>query len=172
MTSRTPPVVAIALALVSIVAIAGCGTSNPTPTPAPSATPSVAHSDVPETLPPATLGPLLEGQTDTDWGRLWDTLPRDFPLYAGATRSDEAQDGPSSGVYVVEGDPQAIATWFQDQLEMAAFSTESLSGPLEDGSYEIDSVGQDAACRLRVTIAPLGGLTALTVLYGSGCPHD
>jgi hypothetical protein len=173
-TPRSQASLAIALLLVSIIAITGCGSSNPSPssTPTPSSPSSVAPSEVPETLPPATLGPLLEGQTDTDWGRLWDTLPTGFPLYPGATRSDEAQEGPSSGVYVVEGDPETIATWFQDQLEIAAFSTESLSGPLEDGSYELDSIGQDVACRVRVTIAPLGGLTALTVFYGAGCPHD
>ena len=119
-----------------------------------------------------TVGPALEGQTETEWGRIWDTLPSGFPKYPGATLSDEAATGPASAVYVVEGgEPAAIATWYQEALETAAFSTEALSGPLEDGGYVIDSAGQDPACRLSVTIAPLGGTTTLTVMYGAGCPH-
>lgn len=112
------------------------------------------------------------GQTDTEWGRIWDSLPAGFPKYPGATLSEEAATGPATATYIVEGgEPKAIATWFQDAFEAAAFSTEALSGPLEDGSYVLDSLGQDPACRLSVTIAPLGGTTTLTVMYGARCPH-
>ncbi len=165
------------LRLVAVVALAVVATSCGAPTSSPSASvvdPSLAPTEsagVIETIAPVTPGPLLDGQTETAFGRIWDTLPSGFPLYPGVTRSDEAQDGPSSGVYVVEGEPDVIATWLQDALEIAAFSTESLSGPFEDGGFEIDSVGQDPACRVRVTVAPLGGLTAMTVFYGTGCPH-
>ncbi len=171
MTPRQPrPWLIAAIAL--LVTACGTVTSSPSPAPAdPSADPAPTDGAI-ETVAPQTPGPLLEGQTETAFGRIWDTLPGGFPLYPGATLSDEAQDGPSSGVYVVEGDAETIATWFQDALEVAAFSTESLSGPFEDGGFEIDSVGQDPACRVRVTIAPLGGLIALTTYYGAGCPHD
>lgn len=120
-----------------------------------------------------TAGPPAEGQTDTEWGRIWDSLPSGFPKYPGAVLSDEAATGPASAVYVVEGgEPVAMATWFQQAFETATYSTDSLSGPLEDGSYVLDSSGQDPACRLSVTIAPLGGTTSLTVMYGAGCPHE
>jgi hypothetical protein len=57
----------------------------------------------------------------------------------------------------------------QGALETATFTTEALSGPFEDGSLVLDSVG-DAGCRIQTTIAPLGGMTFVTVLYGAACP--
>ena len=121
-----------------------------------------------------TPGPTAEpqaGQTETEWGRIWDALPPDFPEYPGSTPSEEAATGPASATLVVaDTDVEAIATWWQDALEVAAFSTEAMSGPLEDGSFVIDSIGQDADCRLMVSIAPLGGMTLISVWYGAGCP--
>ena len=115
---------------------------------------------------------MQEGQTETEWGRIWDTLPSGFPTYPGSTVSEEAASGPASATLVVdEQDVEAIAAWWQHELEVAAFSTEAMSGPLEDGSFVIDSVGQEPGCRLAVSIAPLGGLTLLTIMYGAGCPH-
>lgn len=162
------------------VMTAACGSSQGSPSV--SAAPSAAATVVPsgiettepvETLPEPTPPPLLEGQTDTEWGRIWDSLPSGFPTYPGSTISEEAATEAVSAVYVVaEEDIDAIVEWMQDALERAAYSTMALSGPLEDGSFIIDSVGQDAGCRLEVSIAPLGGTTSLTFRYGSDCPHD
>ena len=58
----------------------------------------------------------------------------------------------------------------QSELERATYSTEALSGPLEDGSYVLDSTGTAPGCRVQASIAPLGGLTTVTVLYGASCP--
>ena len=105
----------------------------------------------------------------TDLGHAADRVPevpRRSPLRGDRDRPGERR------LFVEGGEPAEIATWYQDELEMAAFSTEALSGPLEDGGYVIDSTGQDPRCRLSVTIAPLGGTTTLTVLYGAACPHD
>jgi hypothetical protein len=66
------------------------------------------------------------------------------------------------------GDPEAIAAWLQAGLKTATFSTD-VSGPLEDGSFALDSDG-DAGCRIQTTVAPLGGMTFVTVLYGASCP--
>jgi hypothetical protein len=44
-----------------------------------------------------------------------------------------------------------------------------LNGPAEDGSFVLESVG-DGQCRVRTTVAPLGDMTFITVLYGSDCP--
>ncbi len=55
-------------------------------------------------------------------------------------------------------------------LAAAGYSTEALSGPSEDGSLVIDSVGTDPACRVQTRIRPLGGTTMITVLYGAACP--
>jgi hypothetical protein len=58
----------------------------------------------------------------------------------------------------------------QEALETATFSTIGLDGPAEDGSFVLDSVG-DEECRIQTTIAPLGDTTFITVLYGAGCPQ-
>jgi hypothetical protein len=170
--------------LLAVAAAAACGSTTSTisagatatrapSTPGVTASPPVDTAEPVATLPDETVGPPLEGQTETGWGRIWDTLPAGFPTYPGAVPSEEAATGPASAVFVVEGgDPADIATWYQGELEIAAFSTEGLSGPLEDGGYVIDSTGQDPPCRLSLTIAPLGGMTTLTVLYGAACPHD
>ena len=129
-----------------------------------------------EATPPATSVAVsteapLAGQTDSDWGRIWDRTPAAFPVYPGSTASEEAETGPVSAMYALpEGDAAAIGAWFQDKMESAGFSTESLSGPMEDGSYILESTGEDAGCRTEVTVAPLGGTIAVTVRYGAACP--
>jgi hypothetical protein len=181
--SVTVRAIRLASSFLVLVAFAACGSSSTSPSsvasPIASAAPSsssVASEPIqptPGEPTPATTPAQTEGQTDTEWGRIWDSLPAGFPKYPGATLSEEAATGPASATYVVEGgEPKAIATWFRDAFEAAAFSTEALSGPLEDGSYVLDSIGQDPACRLSVAIAPLGGTTTLNVMYGASCPHD
>jgi hypothetical protein len=69
--------------------------------------------------------------------------------------------------------PAAVGTvveWYQDALEKAAYSTLSLSGPLEDGSFVIESVGEPPACKVETTLRPESGSTIVTILYGAGCP--
>jgi hypothetical protein len=108
-------------------------------------------------------------QTDTEWGRIWDALPAGFPRYPGATPADDAAATPASARYEVSGsDPETIAAWLQAGMETARFSTD-VSGPLEDGTVTLDSVGA-AGCRIQTTVAPLGGMSFVTVLYGSNCP--
>jgi hypothetical protein len=126
-------------------------------------------------LPPAT-SPLsgasllpLGGTTETEWGTIHDTLPPGFPRYPGSNPT-ETGAGPASGVFDVPADVSTVTTWFQGALEGAGFSTLSLSGPAEDGSMEIESVGLTAQCRVRTTVAPLGGSTIVTILYGAVCP--
>ena len=109
-------------------------------------------------------------QTDTEWGRIWDDVPAGFPRFPGSTVADGATPEPVSATYSVANDDTAvIATWMQAALENASFRTESLSGPLEDGSFVLDSVGagrMPAAGRVE----PMGGLTFVTVRYGAACP--
>jgi hypothetical protein len=132
-----------------------------------------ARASGPAARTPAATTTSSADQTDTDWGRIWDTLPAGFPMYPGAMPSEEASTEPASAVYVVDdAEPSALATWFQDAFELATYHTDALSGPFEDGGYLLESSGDDPACRLSLTIAPLGGTTSLTVLYGADCPHD
>ncbi len=174
----------LALLLV-VVGIAGCGGSaDPTgrivpPPPSAATSGGAAASLQPEpTAEPETL--LSPGadtelprttQTDTAWGRIWDRLPDDFPRYPGSQPADETSPEAVSGIFAIPGgDAQEIADWFQNALELATYSTEALSGPLEDGSHVLDSAGE-AGCRIQVTVAPLGGTTNVSVRYGADCPN-
>jgi hypothetical protein len=149
---------------------------NPIPNASPNAS---AASGSPLTEQPAASGSsisvspspsLAAGQTDTDWGRIWDTVPAGFPLFPGSTIADDASPEPASARFAAPGgDRQGIATWFQGALETAAFDTVGMNGPAEDGSFVIDSVGE-GECRVQTTIAPLGDMTFITVLYGADCP--
>jgi hypothetical protein len=110
-------------------------------------------------------------QTDTDWGRIWDELPEAFPIFPGATAADDAAVEPASGTFALDdADPRAVAGWMQTELERAAYRTESLNGPFEDGSYILELIGT-GECRIEVTVGPLGGLVTVTIRYGAACPN-
>ena len=128
--------------------------------------PETEEPTVTEEPPPVT-------QSDTAWGRIWDALPAAFPLYPGAVEVEEAGGGePASGTFSVgNGAPDEITTWQQQRLELATYSTVALSGPLDDGSFVIDSVGE-ADCRIETTVTPAGGRTLITVRYGADCPFE
>lgn len=163
----------LAAVLFGIALAAGCASpvepspsSTPRPaTPSPGSTPIlVTTAPSPTPTPAATAG-----LTETTWGTIWDALPPGFPRYPGSTPT-EAAGGAASAVFDVPADVQTVTTWLQAELERAGFSTFTLSGPAEDGSMEIESVGLVDECLVRTTIAPLGGSTIVTILYGGSCP--
>jgi len=176
---------ALALAVILVV-LAGCGRAADTTgrvdaTSPPAATSSAAaaislepaQTEDPEALlsPGADTDRPRTTQTDTAWGRIWDRLPDDFPRYPGSQPADETSPETTSGVFAIPGrDAPEIAGWFQNALELATYSTEALSGPLEDGSHVLDSAGE-AGCRIQVTVAPLGSTTNVLVRYGADCPN-
>ena len=153
-----------------VLASCGPGTASQAPTnaPSPAAASSIASNPTAEASPP-----LLAGQTETTWGRIWDSVPDAFPTYPGSTPAGEAASGPASAVLAIQGvDARMIAGWMQSNLEQATYSTEALTGPFEDGSYVLESTGSAPGCRVQVSIAPLGDLTTVTVLYGASCPKS
>lgn len=146
----------------SVIPSSGPATSAPATEPTPALSSGPAEPEISSAPPPS--------QTDTEWGRIWDALPADFPRYPGGATADDATPGPVSAAYLVPGaDAATIADWMQTTLETATYSTEALSGPLEDGSYVLDSVGE-ADCRIETRIVPLDEMTLVTVLYGAACP--
>lgn len=138
------------------------------PTEAPGESPIVVPPDAAPTFEPPPVT-----QSNTAWGRIWDALPASFPVYPGAVESEEPGGGePVSATFSITGAaPDEIATALQSQLELATYSTEALSGPLEDGGFVIDSVG-DAGCRIETTVTPAGGLTLIAVRFGAECPFE
>ena len=51
----------------------------------------------------------------------------------------------------------------------SGYTVDGDTSALEDGSFVLDA-RRDPGCRVGVTVAPKGGITAVTVLYGAGCP--
>lgn len=159
--------VAVVVFALGFVALGCASTPQPPRTSAPAASPATGASG------PASGAPsgAPAGVTETDWGQIREALPPGFPLYPGSTPT-QTGGGLASAVLEVPGDVTAVTTWLQGALEGAGFSTLSLSGPFEDGAMEIESVGPTTQCRVRTTIAPLGGSTVVTVLYGAVCPAN
>ena len=118
-----------------------------------------------------TSGPAVADvtQTDTAWGRIWDALPRSFPRYPGSELSTEVGE-PASGQLVVPTDVDTATVWLKAALDATGLRT-TVSGPLEDGSMRLDSVGANG-CAVQTTIARTGTVTLETVLYGATCPFS
>jgi len=161
------------LALVAVaLVIAACG-STAASAPVSSAAQSAPSTAGDSAAPPAQSGAAEAGQTDTDWGRIWDTLPGDFPEIPGARPSEEAATGPASATLVVEGNvAQLVATALVGSLAKNGFPTAGLGTPLEDGSYSLDATGSAPGCKVQTTVKPMGGETFVTIFYGAACPHE
>jgi hypothetical protein len=158
---------AVLLFAVSVVLVA-CGDARPPG----SATPTAAGPTPVPTVPGESASPSGPvSQTDTDWGRIWDALPAGFPVYPGSIPTETGLLGPASAEFAVGADPDSITTWLQASLEGAGYSTEALSGPLEDGSRVIESIA-DGGCRIETVVTPLSGTTHVTVRFGAACPFD
>ena len=85
--------------------------------------------------------------------------------------SEEGATGPASATLAVQGaDPKAVATFYQGALSSDQYTTDGLSGPLEDGGYVLDMTGPASGCKVQVTATPTGGLITVTILYGAACP--
>jgi hypothetical protein len=161
-------VLAVSVAAAASVA---CNALNDAPgatarvTPVPTASP-IAATPQPsaETPEPAGSGTT---QTDTEWGRIWDAIPRSFPVYPGAEPATDVGP-PASAQFVIPADVATATTWTKSALDATGLRT-TVSGPLEDGSMTLDSVGPNG-CAAKTTIVRTGGLTILTVLYGARCP--
>ncbi len=166
------------LSLTLVLLVAACGAADQSSghspsggsTAAPSSTASVAPIATTEAPSAPAESLAADTQTDTTWGRIWDGVPAGFPIFPGSTIAGDTSPEPVSATYSIANDDTAvIATWMQAALENASFRTEALSGPLEDGSFVLEMVGQ-GDCRVQVIVVPMGGLTFVTVRYGAACP--
>ena len=164
----------LAILAVATLALAACGSSGSSARPVASPSASLVPAASPRPSTGASTGPsgtLTAGQTATDWGRIWDTLPSGFPTYPGATPAQEASTGPASATFVVSGGvAKDVAASMSDQLMRDAYGVDAATVPLEDGSYIVEG-RRGAGCRVQVKATPTGGLTTITVLYGADCPN-
>jgi hypothetical protein len=177
MPRRTARSVSRLAFLVVAAAVAACAGLNDAPGPSStataipsgaviSATPDASGPVADETAAPGASGMT---QTNTAWGRIWDALPRSFPIYPGSTPTTEI-GAPASGQFIVPTNVATATAWTKSALDATGLRT-TVSGPLEDGSTRLDSVGQ-AGCVVETTIVRTGGLTTMTVLYGATCPFS
>ena len=102
----TRPAFRLAVSLAMALAIGACGSSVPSVSPAASvgastnpAPSSSTEASEPAGLPSAEATPVAsaggeEGQTDTEWGRIWDSPPAGFPKYPGGNAVRGGRDGP------------------------------------------------------------------------------
>ncbi len=153
-----------ALALVCAIAFAACVAGTGTVSTAIPASPA-ADSSSPSS--PAASPPRM---TETSWGRIWDGLPPSFPHYPGAEPT-ETGEGPASAVLDVPVKAATAADWYAKALKQAGYATEALSGPLENGSMVIASVGSEPGCRVQTSLVPSGSRTIATVLFAAACPY-
>jgi hypothetical protein len=159
--------------IVLALTVAACGStaSGSGSIPAPSATATAIASSAAIATSAPSKGPK-PSQTDTDWGRIWDSLPSGFPAIPGATPDENAVGGPASAVLVIQGtDAKSAATSLQTQLQNAGYTTIGSLDPLEDGSVVLEVTGKPQGCAIRATATPTGGLTTVTILYGADCPY-
>ena len=145
------------------------GSTTASPSPVASASTSAAPSLTP--VPGGPSGsPDRPTTTQTEWGEIVDQLPVDFPVFPGAQEATgDPTQGPVSGAFSAPSDGITVTQWYRGALEQAGYSTEAVTGPFEDGSSVIDSVGATTACRVQTTIRPLSGTTLVSVRYGAGC---
>jgi hypothetical protein len=166
------------LTLVLCLAASGCATPTLSTTPTPTASAATATPAASEPVTPAaSLTPrptaccAPPGQSESAWGRLWDAIPAGFPVPVGASPTDVAE--PVSAAFDLAMPVSDAATFMQGALEAARYSTIAFSGPLEDGTVVIDSVGPTSTdCLVETSIAPMGGLTRLTIRFGAACPFE
>jgi len=142
--------------------------------------PSATRAVVATSPPVATAGATVEaspvatlpGQSEAEWGRIWDILPATFPVPGGASAA-EPDTGPVSAAFTVPvagSTAQQVADFYRAGLVGRGYST-SVDGPLEDGSFTVDS-SNGAGCRVLVTILPRGDESFMSVLYGVGCAFE
>ena len=177
-SNRRPASLALlGAALALLVGACAGSTTSPAASPGTSATPAATASQAagPSLTPvpggastaPATPEPSLT-TTETAWGTIVDSVPGDFPVYPDATVTDAA-GGPVSGAWAVQATAGTVATWYRQALAAAGYSSNDLSGPLEDGSYTVDTKSDLPECRIQTTARPQGDITLITVLFGAGC---
>lgn len=174
---RVISILRLVLATTVAIAVVACasGGSSPAATSIASTAASPAAASDPHGSVPgsgANVGKPVT-QSDTDWGRIWDSLPAAFPRIPAATPDEDAGGPPASAVLVVEGvDARTVATSLQTSLQAVGYKADGSLDPLEDGTVVLDMTGQQDGCMLQATATPTGGVTTIRILYGAGCPND
>jgi hypothetical protein len=145
-------------------ATAGCATPPSTPPPSP------ANPGTPPPIEP-TSATALPTVLESAWGPIWDAVPPEFLVFAGAQPVETDQEVSATLDHPAEAaSPEAVAQVYATDLTLAGWQA-LMEGPLEDGSVAVNAARDSTTCRARVTATPLGGVVRITVLYGADCPR-
>jgi hypothetical protein len=113
----------------------------------------------------ATIAPPTT--TDTEFGKIFDSLPPSFPKLLGQEPS-ETGAGPTSGSFAARmsvGDARKVI-----EVSLVAQGwTVAVGSPLEDGTVVLEATAQ-AGCKAEVRFTPVSGTVIMSVLYGASCP--
>jgi hypothetical protein len=161
------------LGLIALLAVAcgPTGTADGSPDRA-----TTIPTRAPDTDPPIetpSFAPNLPGQSDTDWGPIWDALPPSYPVPDGAEPTD-ADHGPVSAAYTVAktvAAPRVLTEFYAKSLDEAGYGGTGIDGPLEDGSFTVWS-SSGYGCDSLVTILPRGDESLVTVLLSALCRYE
>lgn len=149
----------------------GPGDSGGSPSASLIATSAPAETDQP--IETETFDPSLPGQSESEWGPIWDAVPASYPVPEGAVPAD-ADQGPVSAAYTVASDvaeARAIAEFYRDALEEDGFGGSLMDGPLEDSSFTVWS-SNGYGCDSLVTVLPRGEESLITVLFAALCRFE
>lgn len=175
-TRLAPIVLAVILAACGGTASATPVPTDPEPTSGGPASPSQppggpSLTPVPGSSAGAPSQAGIPTTTDTEWGTIWDALPPSFPRDPSWSPVDPI-DGPASGAFAIGASGEDVASMMQGALELANYSTFTMSGPFEDGSYVIESIGATETCRVETQVTPLSGVTHVRVRMSADCPFE
>jgi len=140
---RPTPLLGVLLALL----LAGCGGGG-------AATPSASSSG-------AT-------QITTAFGRVWGSLPSDFPLLASGQPLRRLDVLSSGSIWSALTVPDAATAAVADLRRLAW----EVSNPVAAAEgLQINATRDKGACHLTVIVEPFGSRTALVIYLGDGCPQ-
>jgi hypothetical protein len=156
-------------AFVLAAAFAACtGGANGTSGPGASTFPTDEPIGTVGTEPPEESAP---SQSDTAWGRIWDSVPGWFPSHPDAKPATDAGEGASSALLTIPGAKVAeIADFYATALKESGYEV-TKDNPLGDGSVVV-SGSQGDTCQVQVTARLAGDSNLVTVLYGAGCDFE
>jgi hypothetical protein len=156
----------LAAAVLAVAILAGCG-SAATMSPPGTAEPALTAVPGGMTPPPDPL-PDEVTTTETEWGTILDAVPTAFPVFPGAEPADWP-DGPVSAAWLATAAAEELAGWYEGALLDQGWATVEGSGPLEDGSWNLDAWADIPECRLQAVFHPAGESTIITVRYAAAC---
>ena len=103
----------------------------------------------------------------TEYGRVWGSLPPDFPLLASG-RPMKRLDVQASGALWSEMAVSEATSAAVDELRRLAWEVQDPMGP--PTARRITATRDQGACALTILVEPLGMRTSLLVYLGEGCP--